>query len=124
MYATGLLVIVVLGLLGIALVSIYRKLLSIEQQLRFYQKLDKRRDDLMSKELDDLTTEVSETTVAIDAAVTLIEGIAARIAAAGVDPAKLQALTDELNTKSTALAEAVAANTPSDPNAPPAEPDL
>lgn len=45
-------------------------------------------------------------------AVLLINGIAARIAAAGVDPAKLSALTASLKTETDTLAAAVAANTP------------
>jgi hypothetical protein len=71
----------------------------------------------MSKELDDLTTEVSETKTIVASAVTLINGINDRITAAGVDPAKLAALTSDLDASSKALADAVAANTPADPNA-------
>lgn len=66
----------------------------------------------MSKELDDLTARVRSNSVAIDSAVTLINGIADRITAAGVDPVKLTALTDELKAKDDALAAAVLANTP------------
>lgn len=65
----------------------------------------------MSKELDDLTAEVAADTAVESSAVTLINGLAAQIAAAGTDPAKLQALTDSLTSSSTALAAAVAANT-------------
>ncbi len=42
----------------------------------------------------------------------LIDGFAARLAAAGNDPVKLKALSDALATSSTALAASVAANTP------------
>lgn len=98
-------------------VTIVFLLLQIGRQLEIINiKLDqnKRRDLIMSKELDDLTTEVSENSAVIDSAVLLIEGIAARVTAAGVDPAKLQALTNELNAKSEALAAAVQANTPAE----------
>lgn len=48
----------------------------------------------------------------IGSAVVLIQGIAQRIADAGVDPAALQALTDDINAQAQALATAVTANTP------------
>jgi len=62
--------------------------------------------------VDDLTTQVTANSSVIDSALVLINGIAARIEAAGVDPAKLQALVTELKTKDDALAVAVADNTP------------
>lgn len=66
----------------------------------------------MSKELDDLTAQVRSNSDLLDAATTLINGIADRIAAAGADPAALQALTNELRSKDETLAAAVTANTP------------
>lgn len=66
----------------------------------------------MSKELDDLTAQVSSNSDAVKSAITLINGIADRIAAAGVDPAKLSALTAELKAKDDELSAAVVANTP------------
>jgi hypothetical protein len=66
----------------------------------------------MSQELDNLTAQVKANSDAVDAAVLLINGIADRITAAGVDPAKLTALTDELKSKDDTLAAAVVANTP------------
>lgn len=80
-----------------------------------------RRTSIMSKELDDLSSEVSNVTTVEQSAITLINGLADQIKAAGTDPAKLQALTDSLTASSNSLAAAVAANTapPSD-NTPPA----
>ncbi len=66
----------------------------------------------MSQELDDLTASVHANGTVLDSAIALINGIAARITAAGVDPAALKALTDELTAKDAELAAAVAANTP------------
>lgn len=66
----------------------------------------------MSIELDNLTNQVKSNSDAIDSAVVLINGIADRITAAGVDPVKLKSLTDELKAKDDALAAAVTANTP------------
>ena len=51
--------------------------------------------------------------------VTLIKGLAAQIAAAGTDPAKLQALQASLKASADDLAAAIAANTVADPNTPP-----
>jgi len=65
----------------------------------------------MSKQLDDLTTEVTNATTVEQSAITLIQGLAAQLAAAGTDPAKLQALHDELVASDAALAAAVSANT-------------
>lgn len=71
----------------------------------------------MSAELDALTGQVAQNTTVEASAVTLIQGLAAQIAAAGTDPAKLTALTTSLNTSATALAAAIAANTPAAPPA-------
>jgi hypothetical protein len=62
--------------------------------------------------IDDLQAAVAAEDTVIDSAITLIQGIPALIAAAGVDPAKLSALQADITAKSTSLAAAVAANTP------------
>ncbi len=62
--------------------------------------------------IDDLQAAVAAEDTVIDSAIVLIQGIPALIAAAGVDPAKLAALQADITAKSTALATAVAANTP------------
>ncbi len=67
----------------------------------------------MSKELDALTAQVKAQEAVDDSAITLIQGLADQIAAIKTDPVALQALADELKTKSDALAAAVSANTPS-----------
>jgi hypothetical protein len=65
-------------------------------------------------ELDTLKTEVSETKTVMASAAALLSGLKAKLdeAIASGDPAALQALSDELNTETNALAAAVAANTP------------
>ena len=68
--------------------------------------------------LDDLTAAVAAEDTVIDSAVTLINGIPALIAAAGTDPAKLQALTADITAKASALSAAVVANTPAATPAP------
>lgn len=65
----------------------------------------------MSIELDNLTAQVHANNDLLDSAVTMINGIAARITAAGTDPAALSALTSELKSKDDALAAAITANT-------------
>ena len=74
----------------------------------------------MSQALDDLATQVTANTTVEESAVTLIKGLAAQIAAAGTDPAKLQALQASLKASADDLAAAIAANTVADPNNPPA----
>lgn len=69
--------------------------------------------------LDDLTAQVAANKTVINSALVLINGIADRITAAGVDPAKLAALTADLKSEDDALASAVTANAPPVP-APPA----
>jgi ABC-type transporter Mla MlaB component len=64
------------------------------------------------KELDDLETEVAQVKTVDESALALIQGLAAQLASAGTDPAKLKALRDGLAASSDALAAAVAANTP------------
>lgn len=68
--------------------------------------------DYMSIELDNLTAQVQANSDLLDSATTLINGIADRITAAGVDPAKLTALSTELKAKDDILSAAVVANTP------------
>jgi uncharacterized protein YoxC len=65
--------------------------------------------------IDDLTAQVAANTSAEDSAVTLLNELAAMLAAAGTDPAKLAALQTDLKTHADALAAAIVANTPAAP---------
>ena len=81
----------------------------------------------MSAELDALAQQVAVTDNIMDSAITLIQGLAQQIQNAGTDPAKLQALTDDLMAKSNSLAAAIQANsaiisTPAPTPAPTPEP--
>ncbi len=67
-----------------------------------------------------LTTQVTTTTGVEASAVVLINGLAAQLAAAKNDPAKVQAIIDSLNKSSTSLAAAITANSP--PTTPPVPP--
>ena len=64
--------------------------------------------------LDDLKAKVSANTTVIESAITLLQGLKAKLdeAIASGDPAALQALSDELGTEGTKLADAIVANTP------------
>lgn len=62
--------------------------------------------------LDDLQNEVTSATTIEQGAITLIQGIAAQLAAAKNDPVKIQAIADQLKSQDDALASAIAANTP------------
>jgi len=68
--------------------------------------------DFMSAQFDALTAQVTANNNLLASAVVLIDGIAAEITAAGVDPTKLAALTSSLTSSDTALATAILANTP------------
>jgi hypothetical protein len=68
----------------------------------------------------DIQADVTAEDTVIDSAITLLQGLAAALAAAGTDPAKLAALHTDITTKTQALAAAVAANTPAAPSATPA----
>jgi len=81
------------------------KVLQIQEQI-----LEIVRKEMAS--LDALSTQVQANTDVEASAVTLIQGIAAQLAAAGTDPAKLQALQDQLKNSADSLAAAVVANTP------------
>lgn len=73
----------------------------------------------MAQDITGLETEVSETVGIMESAEVLINGFADRLRDAGADPAKLAKLQSDLDSRSTSLAAAVAANTPA---APPVEP--
>lgn len=72
-------------------------------------------------DLSALTAEVKENTDVTQSAVTLLNGLAARVqeladelAAAGTDASAVQALADELNASTDSLTAAVTANTPAE----------
>jgi len=72
----------------------------------------------MSAALDALTAQVAATTTVEQSAITLIQGIAAQLAALVAlnrYPGQLTALSDQLNASATALSAAVVANTPVPP---------
>ena len=63
-------------------------------------------------DLQSLTAQVEQNNTVIGSALALINVFAAQLAAAGTDPAKLQALQDSLKAQDDELAAAVAKNTP------------
>lgn len=77
-------------------------------------KLDQMEKNIMAA-IDDLQADVAAEDTVIDSAVTLIQGFAAQLAAAGTDPTKLAALRSDIQTRTQSLAQAVAANTPAAP---------
>lgn len=66
----------------------------------------------MSAQIDQLKAAVTAENTVIDSAITLIQGLAAQIAALPADAAAIAALASEVQAKSDALAVAVTANTP------------
>lgn len=88
--------------------EVLRRLDAISTKLGLVYQLEK----TMADTIDDLARDVADEDTSIDAAVVLLNGIDARIAAAGVDPAKLSALRTDIQTKKAALAAAVIVGTP------------
>ena len=89
---------------------------SINQILNIVQGLKNQGVTIMA-DLTALTAQVTQNTSVEESAVTLINGLAAQITAAGTDPVALAALAAQLNTSATDLAKAIAANTPAAPAA-------
>lgn len=83
-----------------------------ESLLLINQKLDK-----MATTLADLQSEVTAEDTVIDSAVTLIQGLAAQVAALAPNQAAIDALAADIKAKSDGLAAAVAAGTPAAPGA-------
>jgi uncharacterized alpha-E superfamily protein len=81
----------------------------VESLLSIHQKLNK-----MANELDDLKAAVAKDTEVDQSAITLLNGLKAKLdaAIASGDPAQLTALSAQLGTNTDALAAAIAANTP------------
>ena len=82
---------------------------------RLEGKLDQILSLLKGIHMDQLIAQVAANTSVIGSALTLIQGLAAQLAAAGTDPAKLADLAAQLKASDDALAAAVAANTTAAP---------
>ncbi len=69
--------------------------------------------------LDDLQAQVAANGTVIQSVITLVQGLVVKLQAAldANDPAKVQAVIDQLKAQDQALAAAVAANTPTPPAA-------
>ena len=68
-------------------------------------------------DLSALTSQVEQNSTVEASAVTLIQGLASQITAAGTDPVAIASLVTQLNTSAAGLAAAIAANTPAAPAA-------
>lgn len=74
----------------------------------------------MSKELDDLATEVAEIKTVAESAVVTITNLAQMVRDAGTDATKLKALAADLDASAKSLGDAIVAGTPAAPT--PVEP--
>ncbi len=72
----------------------------------------KQKGGITIMKLDELAVQVTENTNLETSAILLIQGIAAALAEAASDPAKVQALADQLKESAASLAAAIQANTP------------
>lgn len=68
--------------------------------------------------LDDLTAKVEANNKVDESAITLLQGLKQKLDEAGTDAAKLKELSNSLGSSTDALAAAVAANTPAEPDQP------
>jgi hypothetical protein len=93
------------------------RLESLERKLDQLLSLVQHTETTIMADLTALTAQVAQNTTVEASAVTLIQGLAAQLTAAGTDPAALAALTTQLNSSATALGAAIAANTPAAPPA-------
>lgn len=84
---------------------------ALKRQKRLTKQLIERIEK-MTVEFDNLTKAVKANTDVIASAVIAFNGLADQLRAAKDDPVKVQALADELTASSTALANAIVANTP------------
>lgn len=69
-----------------------------------------RREGRLKMDVDTILQKVTDQKGVIDSTKTLLETLSAEIKAAGTDPAKLQAISDALDSNTTELSDAVAAN--------------
>jgi len=88
--------------------ALHMKLDEIIRLLRIVIKGER----IIMADLSTLESAVQSNTDVEQSAIALINGIAAQLAAAATDPAKVKALADQLAANSASLAAAVTANTP------------
>jgi outer membrane murein-binding lipoprotein Lpp len=69
----------------------------------------------MANELEDLTAKVARVESVDQSAIVLLQGLKAKLDAAGTNGPALKALSDSLGSNTDALAAAVIANTPTEP---------
>jgi len=98
----------------------FARLKRIEQKLDLLIRNIEAMSTTISANLQALETQIAQNTSVEGSAVTLIQGLAAQLQAAlaSGDDAALPALTQQLNASATALAAAIAANTPAAPSTP------
>jgi tRNA A37 threonylcarbamoyladenosine dehydratase len=98
--------------------ELHEKLDAILRRLAQLKELLTKEGTFIMSAIDDLTTQVAANTTVEQSAITLIQGLADALKAAGTDPVKLAALATQLKTSQTALAAAITANTPAAPPPP------
>lgn len=83
----------------------------LDQILLLLTNVKKQENEIMAL-LDDVVAQVTANTDAEASAVALLNQLHTLLVAAGTDPAKLQAIKDNLSNSKDALAAAIVANTP------------
>jgi len=72
----------------------------------------------LMKTLDDIQQDVADEATVVGSVVTLLNNLSQQLKDAGNDPAKIQAIIDQVDANKKALADAVVANTPAATPAP------
>ena len=91
------------------------RVLTLEGRVDYLIALVERQGVTMSAQLDNLTAQVQRMSTVVQSVLTLVSGLAAQIEAGKDDPAKMQALADELKGDADQLAQDVASNTTAQP---------
>ncbi len=88
-----------------------KEILNDTRLIKLALKIIDEKDDKIMALVDDVLTDVTEQSTVVDSVVTLLGSLKGQLDNAGTDPVKLQAIKDQLDTNSAALANAVVANT-------------
>ena len=89
----------------------FRRVSGMDEILATLRELKQQGVKIMA-DLTNLTAQVKANTDVEASAIVLLNGLSAQIASLKNDPVALQALADQLKTSSSALADAITANTP------------
>ena len=92
--------------------DIERRIAELRREMHVEFNALKERIDTIMSTLKDVQDAVTAEDTVVDSAIALLQGLAAQVAALQPNQAAIDALAADINAKTSALANAVAANTP------------